>query len=746
MDVALSNGVAVESYPAAPTVEVCLEVAVSQGVTVEKCIAQGLTGPALTDKLYSSSFASLASFAASIGTTECTLVVDQDETVSADVTIPATVTVEVRQGCVITVATGKTLTINGTLVAGLYQVFSCTGTGAVSGLKEAYPQWFGAVADGTTDCKSALASSVTAVSGGGVISLPAGTYATSDEFKLDTLTGVSIRGAGRDATIIKPTSGTTGITGIWLYKCTRCTVRDLTVKDFLDVGAGEVMGIHVEGGWQNTVTGCYITNCDNSGIRLGYDRTAYNALDISTKCAPTNATVVALDGGKHHVHNNHIYDIDEGHGIEIIRSNSNLVHHNTIETLASASGYGIRCVGSIDTIIDHNWIYNVKKHGIVVSSCADEDGGTSYITKTSSRCIVDGNLIICTSTMEDSAYGIYFALGTERTVISNNLITLPATSSTTGIGCPSGYTAYTTTWAYDFNEVTIDGNIINGCYYGISSVGRGNGMRITNNMLNSFQSRGIYLSAPASLNVTGMYVDGNVLNPLAGASGTRYGIQTANSTSGNLRAVIGRNMLNPLSIGDTYYPIYCSNDTAADCQFLPINVADFGAIGDNSTDDSVPINYAVSAVNRCPIGELHFPDKTYVTTAGLDAITNTNCKVTGHPPAALTGGFPRPEVGGTTSAADELAIPVTHSYVAKTTGGDAEALTLADGQPGQVLVICLVTDGGGDGTLTPTTKSGFATIVFADVGDTAALLFTNATTGWVILGTAGVAAPPVITT
>ena len=100
--------------------------------------------------------------------------------------------------------------------------------------------------------------------------------------------------------------------------------------------------------------------------------------------------------------------------------------------------------------------------------------------------------------------------------------------------------------------------------------------------------------------------------------------------------------------------------------------------------------------------------------------------------------------GGTTSAADSLAIPVTHAYVAKTTGSDAEALTLANGVPGQILVISLVVDGGGTGTLTPATKSGFVSIAFADAGDIASLLYVNDTIGWVILGTAGVAAPPAI--
>lgn len=98
--------------------------------------------------------------------------------------------------------------------------------------------------------------------------------------------------------------------------------------------------------------------------------------------------------------------------------------------------------------------------------------------------------------------------------------------------------------------------------------------------------------------------------------------------------------------------------------------------------------------------------------------------------------------GSTAVAGGTLAIPVTHRYVAKTTGG-VEALTLADGLPGQRLTISLVADGG-DGTLTPTTKSGFASIVFADAGDTVTLEFVDATVGWVIVGAHGATAQPAV--
>ncbi len=96
-------------------------------------------------------------------------------------------------------------------------------------------------------------------------------------------------------------------------------------------------------------------------------------------------------------------------------------------------------------------------------------------------------------------------------------------------------------------------------------------------------------------------------------------------------------------------------------------------------------------------------------------------------------------------AADVLAIPITHPFVNKTTGGDAEALTLANGIPGQSLVISLVVDGNGDGTLTPVTATNWATIVFADAGDQANLLYIDDTIGWIIMGLNGVSAPPVKT-
>ena len=96
-------------------------------------------------------------------------------------------------------------------------------------------------------------------------------------------------------------------------------------------------------------------------------------------------------------------------------------------------------------------------------------------------------------------------------------------------------------------------------------------------------------------------------------------------------------------------------------------------------------------------------------------------------------------------AADVLAIPLTHPWVNKTTGADAEALTLANGIPGQVVVVYLATDGGGDGTITPVTSTGWATVVMADAGDQVTFWYIDDTMGWIIDGSNGVSAPPVKT-
>ena len=80
------------------------------------------------------------------------------------------------------------------------------------------------------------------------------------------------------------------------------------------------------------------------------------------------------------------------------------------------------------------------------------------------------------------------------------------------------------------------------------------------------------------------------------------------------------------------------------------------------------------------------------------------------------------QVVDTTTEAVSVASSISH--IDTVTAGGAHAGTLADGTNGQIKIIAMIADGG-DSVITPTNKSGFTNITFADVGDTATLLFTN---------------------
>lgn len=121
----------------------------------------------------SSDYASLSAAITAIGSTSCTLIIDTNQTVSTNVTIPSTCSVIVQKGAIITVASSKTLTITGPLEAGMYQVFDCVGTGSVSGLDYANVIWFGAVGDGIIDDRDSCQLAIDSIIEYGTVYFPA---------------------------------------------------------------------------------------------------------------------------------------------------------------------------------------------------------------------------------------------------------------------------------------------------------------------------------------------------------------------------------------------------------------------------------------------------------------------------------------------------------------------------------------------------------------------------------------------
>lgn len=90
--------------------------------------------------------------------------------------------------------------------------------------------------------------------------------------------------------------------------------------------------------------------------------------------------------------------------------------------------------------------------------------------------------------------------------------------------------------------------------------------------------------------------------------------------------------------------------------------------------------------------------------------------------------------GATQALSGAGAINLT-TVTTKITSTGANALTLANGADGQIKILTMVVDGG-DATLTPTTKTGYSTIVFNDAGDGCVLVYTT-TTGWMVVANNG---------
>ncbi len=83
------------------------------------------------------------------------------------------------------------------------------------------------------------------------------------------------------------------------------------------------------------------------------------------------------------------------------------------------------------------------------------------------------------------------------------------------------------------------------------------------------------------------------------------------------------------------------------------------------------------------------------------------------------------------------AVNVTTSVTHITTTGSSHAGGLADGSNGQIKIITMITDGGGNSVITPSNFANGSTITFADVNDTITLIFTNS--NWVVLSNNGAA-------
>jgi len=123
-----------------------------------------------------SNYDSLNEAVSDIGSSNKTLLIAEDISINSNLTVPSNITLKFIYPGKVTIPSGKTLTINGAIEAGLWQIFDGDGSVDFETIVKVYPQWFGAKGDGITDDTDAIIATFDAVPDGSTVFFPLGTY------------------------------------------------------------------------------------------------------------------------------------------------------------------------------------------------------------------------------------------------------------------------------------------------------------------------------------------------------------------------------------------------------------------------------------------------------------------------------------------------------------------------------------------------------------------------------------------
>jgi hypothetical protein len=120
----------------------------------------------------------LATSVRQIGASNGNIVIDKPVSLAANLTVPGNIKVVCRKSGEIT-TNGHTIKINGSFEAGPYECFIAQPGEVLFGaasITNVLPQWFGAAADGITECAAALRTACASLPNGGQVILPDGSY------------------------------------------------------------------------------------------------------------------------------------------------------------------------------------------------------------------------------------------------------------------------------------------------------------------------------------------------------------------------------------------------------------------------------------------------------------------------------------------------------------------------------------------------------------------------------------------
>ena len=305
--------------------------------------------------------------------------------VLSDVTVPENVSLKFDKGAILSVASGKTLTINGPVDACLWQIFA--GAGTVAGkpqITAAYPQWFGAVGDGVTDDTTALQKSINF---GNHNIIPSGTYLVT-KASLESLADYAL----------KPS--------------------DNSVIDF---AANAVIKLETGVDVRHIIGGTGVTNITMHDVNIDGNNSACNGLGFThasnvkinsvivkniKAAAQTYTSTAGLGGGKginfeYACNNIHIDNISADNcfiAVNVVGSISNPSERNTVSHLHATNcnivcaAYGNNSTGLTTTIAELN-TDGVIFSDITFKNCGSSVGCDNRVNFSFTRQTLAGNCL-----------------------------------------------------------------------------------------------------------------------------------------------------------------------------------------------------------------------------------------------------------------------------------------------------------------------------------------------------------------
>jgi hypothetical protein len=338
-------------------------------------------------------------------------------TLTTNLTIPATQTLVMDQGSLITIPNGLTLTINGPFQAGRYQVFNCTGTGNVvfgsGATQHIYPEWWGAVNSATVDDSAPVLAAIIAAQGcnGNLVLSPDCTYAVS-QFPVTqgywsvTATGATLLHNGsnnallninppigfpvqpyyfkwKGGSLVAKQSATNPTTDVVFLAQFWYATLEFDLIECGKVGDSNTQyaanGIHIQGGPAYSMQGTYYNNIYGGIIRQATGHAIYmqgynagssyvNANNFYNIRQQFCAIGTAMDGCFSNTFYSNETEDETGYALVLTNSGSNVWYNMCIE---DCNGGGANDPFSLDTTKGNCWSGSVSNNTISATSLSN---------------------------------------------------------------------------------------------------------------------------------------------------------------------------------------------------------------------------------------------------------------------------------------------------------------------------------------------------------------------------------------